>query len=93
MQIYVIVLAIILWGVGTEPRSVGHCSYIDIPEFGQSFLVVPNSPVLGISSQNDGNFLLNSPPQIPQFPRQSFLPFIIGVFRTRFPPRARAIIS
>ncbi|GMN39931.1 hypothetical protein TIFTF001_009169 [Ficus carica] len=97
-QIYVIVLAIILWGIGTEPRSSHthhHSPDIGMPDFRHSFLVGvgPNSSIpgtgTGISGQNHGNFLLtNSPPQIPLlYPRQNFLLYVVGVFRTRFPVR------
>ena len=49
LQINVIVLAIILWGIGTEPST--HCSYLDISDFNHSFLLIPNSPILDETRQ------------------------------------------
>ncbi|XP_075642512.1 tetraspanin-19-like isoform X2 [Castanea sativa] len=40
-QLCVIVLAITLWAIGTEPRTQG--GYLNISDFNHSFLVTPNS--------------------------------------------------
>ncbi|XP_060673126.1 tetraspanin-19-like isoform X2 [Ziziphus jujuba] len=42
-QINVIIVAIILWGIGTAPRA--HCNYSAVPDFRRSFLVIPHSPI------------------------------------------------
>ncbi|XP_043723492.1 tetraspanin-19-like [Telopea speciosissima] len=42
-QINAVIVAFILWATGAEPRS--HCRSFGTPEFNQSFLVIPDSPV------------------------------------------------
>jgi hypothetical protein len=49
LQLNVIVLAIILWAKGTEPRT--HVGYLDIADFNHSFLVPPVLPVPAVSRQ------------------------------------------
>ncbi|POO03941.1 hypothetical protein TorRG33x02_002450 [Trema orientale] len=89
-EINVIVLAIILWGVGTDPlpRSI-HPSHLDILDFRQSFLEVPNSPMPenAISSQILRNPILSNytpRPRQYQYPRQSYLSYLFGVFGMSF---------
>lgn len=82
------ILGIIVWGIGRETMN----SPLNIPDFRQSFLVGPNSPTNLRIHICCGNFiLLNSPIQAQRNSTQRFLPYIIGVFRTRFPPRTRDI--
>ncbi|KAJ4952352.1 hypothetical protein NE237_029184 [Protea cynaroides] len=47
-QTNAVIVAFILWATGPEPRS--HCRRLDLPEFRQSFLVLPDSSSSGSSS-------------------------------------------
>ncbi|XP_050266033.1 tetraspanin-19-like isoform X1 [Quercus robur] len=81
-QLCVIVLAIILWAIGTEPRTQG--GYLNISDFNHSFLVTPNSPsVLSVS--------IPVCPKCEVFyranPRQSFLSYVKGLLRIQFQGR------
>nr|POE46364.1 tetraspanin-19 [Quercus suber] len=81
-QLCVIVLAIILWAIGTEPRTQG--GYLNISDFNHSFLVTPNSPsVLSVSVQVC--------PKCEVFyrtnPHQSFLSYVKGLLRMQFQGR------
>uniref|UniRef100_A0A7N2N4I7 Tetraspanin-19-like n=1 Tax=Quercus lobata TaxID=97700 RepID=A0A7N2N4I7_QUELO len=81
-QLCVIVLAIILWAIGTEPRTQG--GYLNISDFNHSFLVTPNSPsVLSVS--------IPVCPKCEVFyranPRQSFLSYVKGLLRMQFQGR------
>ncbi|XP_059461209.1 tetraspanin-19-like [Corylus avellana] len=80
-QINVIVLAIILWGIGTEPST--HCSYLDISDFNHSFLLIPNSPIFDETRQicRKCKFLCRANPG------ESLLSYIKGLLRMRFQGR------
>ncbi|KAL5783265.1 hypothetical protein ACOSP7_008294 [Xanthoceras sorbifolium] len=76
-QINVIVLALVLWGIGTQPRTD---SYSDVSSIIQSFLERPNMPMPdgsrqicnGCGNSNVGNR------------QESFWSYINGLFRARF---------
>ncbi|GMY17618.1 tetraspanin-19-like isoform X1 [Fagus crenata] len=87
-QLNVIVLAIILWAKGTEPRT--HVGYLDIADFNHSFLVPPILPVPAVSRQICRNCPVLSWRANP-YPSQSFLSYVKSLIRTRF--RGRIIIS
>lgn len=73
-QISIVVLGVILWSIGVEPRRHNHSW--DPPDFTQSFLVVNNStPLHGIIEtcrECEDLDVAN--------PRQSFMSYIKGVF-------------
>ncbi|KAK9946689.1 hypothetical protein M0R45_012138 [Rubus argutus] len=84
-QIKCTVLAIILWAIGTEPRT--HCNYSDhVTEFTYSFLVIPSpTSLLGMSRHGFRNY--EALPRSDQYeypPRQSFFTHIKTFFRRQF---------
>ncbi|KAB1204400.1 hypothetical protein CJ030_MR8G027193 [Morella rubra] len=76
-QINVIVLAVLLWALGTETRTPR--TYRKISGFNYSFLLRPNSPILDDSTQICRQCeVLSRGDQ-----RRSFLAYFSGVFRRR----------
>lgn len=85
LQIKCTVLAIILWAIGTEPRT--HCNYSDlVTEFRYSFLVIPSpTSLLDMSRRGFRNY--EALPRSDQYeypPRQSFFSHIKTFFRMQF---------
>ncbi|KAM5565489.1 tetraspanin-19-like [Rosa sericea] len=84
-QIKCVVLAIILWAIGTEPLT--HCHYSDhVTDFRYSFLAIPSpTSFLNMSSRRSRNY--EALPRSDQYeypPRQSFFSHINRFFRMRF---------
>ncbi|XP_030543139.1 tetraspanin-19-like [Rhodamnia argentea] len=77
LQIIVIVLAVILWAVGTGPRTD---QTLDIGSLRQSFLVWPNTPTPVENSQT----CRGCSEMYSRNPRQSFLSYLKGVITSRF---------
>ncbi|XP_024161693.1 tetraspanin-19 isoform X1 [Rosa chinensis] len=84
-QIKCVVLAIILWAIGTEPLS--HCNYSDhVTDFRYSFLVIPSpASFLNMSGRGSRNYeALPRSDQCEYRPRLSFFSHINRFFRMQF---------
>ncbi|XP_050160064.1 tetraspanin-19-like isoform X2 [Malus sylvestris] len=81
-QIKAIVLAIILWAIGSEPRA-DQCNYSDVTNFTYSFLAAPTQSLLDISRHGFRNYEVSSR-EFENPPRPSFVSNVNRFFRMHF---------
>ncbi|RXH91843.1 hypothetical protein DVH24_020866 [Malus domestica] len=81
-QIKAIVLAIILWAIGSEPRA-DQCNYSDVTNFTYSFLAAPTQSLLDISRHGFRNYEVSSR-EFENPPRPSFVSNVNKFFRMHF---------
>ncbi|KAM1573503.1 hypothetical protein FF2_042877 [Malus domestica] len=81
-QIKAIVLAIILWAIGSEPRA-DQCNYSDVTNFTYSFLAAPTQSLLDISRHGFRNYEVSSR-EFENPPRPSFVSNVKRFFRMHF---------
>ncbi|XP_048437719.1 tetraspanin-19-like isoform X2 [Pyrus x bretschneideri] len=85
-QIKATVLAIILWAIGSEPRTE-HFNSSDVTNFRYSFLAAPTQSLQDISRHGFRNYEVSSP-EFESPPRPSLFSNVQRFFRMRFQRRA-----
>ncbi|KAM1022478.1 hypothetical protein ACFX15_042606 [Malus domestica] len=90
-QIKAIVLAIILWAIGSEPRA-DQCNYSDVTNFTYSFLAAPTQSLLDISRHGFRNHEVSSR-EFENPPRPSFVSNVNRFFRMHFHRRVTLILA